>query len=102
MGIERVDALDVGGESVVVERSVVGEGKGGAAEVSKGKVERMLEPCLAVCNLGGRDMPVLGCVLAGNGLGLLAERVQVENLSVVAWCEVELIRCRVGSGFGGI
>ena len=71
LGIELVDVLDVSREAVVVERSMVREGKGSAAEVGKGEVERLLESCLGVRSLAGL-------------LETAAERVEVQDLSVIA------------------
>ena len=59
--VQLVDVLDVGGEPVVVERSVMREGKGGAAEVGERKVEGVLELTLGFGRPGLRAFPGLGC-----------------------------------------
>jgi hypothetical protein len=81
---------------------VVREGEGGAAEVGEGEVECVLELGLGVGRSGVCGSRERGCgVPAG-----VAERVQVEDLSVLArefaLCEVALIECPVGSGVAGI
>jgi hypothetical protein len=83
--VELVDALDVGGDPFVIERAVVREGKGGAAEVGKGEVERVLELGLGVGRPGVCGSRERGCgMLAGGVREVAAERVQVEDLSVLA------------------
>lgn len=81
---ELVDALHLGCESLVVERSVVGEREGSAAEVGECEVELMRELGVGVGGVGVNR----GCDVAEGGLAAsvfdVAERVEVEDLGLLA------------------
>lgn len=91
LGVELVDALDVGREPVVVEGSVMGEGEGGAAEVGEGEVELVSELGLGVggVRFGFRCGLVDGGLAAG-GLDVASECFEVEDLRVLAGGLAEL------------
>ena len=77
--VELLDALDVGGEPVVVERSMVREGEGGAAEVGEREVQRVLE----------FSVSVVVSLFVGS-VDVAAERFEVEDLRVLAGAFAQL------------
>jgi hypothetical protein len=83
--VELADALHVGCEPVVVERSVVGQSEGGTAEVGEGEVELLPELGLGVIGVrvgwvGGRA----GGGLAAGAVEAPVTRVEVEDACVLS------------------
>jgi hypothetical protein len=93
--VELVDVLQVGCESLVVECSVMGERERGATEVGEGEGELVPEFGIGV---GLQGVGLAGGVWAGGGVGLAAERVEVEDVSAGGFVRplVELIERAIG------